>query len=76
MLFYKRRTLGNETTPVDEPFLTAVNTSGETLEQMRVLQQNVQSRLGKSGWGGRSRVGANQGIPERGRYTPLKLSTT
>jgi len=35
MFFHQRGTLGNETAPVDEPFLTAAKTSGETLEQMR-----------------------------------------
>ena len=35
MFVHQRRALGNETTPMDEPFLTGANTSGETLEQMR-----------------------------------------
>jgi len=33
MFFHQRGTLGNQTAPMDEPFLTAANTSGETLRK-------------------------------------------
>lgn len=69
MFFHQRRTLGNETAPMDEPFLTGANTSGETLEQMRADQQIRIYRVnslggGKEGGGDERRSGADPEIPE------------
>ena len=50
MFFHQRRTFGNETAPVDEPFLTGANANRGTSEQMCEDQQIRIYRVFK--WGG------------------------